>query len=64
MSGSQASSRLTFRRSSRCNASVNCVDVAFANNVIMRDVHGTLLVITRASWSKLIDGVKNGDFDL
>jgi hypothetical protein len=59
-------SALVWRRSSHC-ANSTCVEVAlFDSQVAVRDskdLHGPILLFTRAEWTAFLSGARNGDFD-
>nr|WP_202806423.1 DUF397 domain-containing protein [Kribbella catacumbae] len=61
---------LDFRRSSRCNATNNCVEVAHRPGVgvAIRDSKngptGPVLQFTTREWDDFLDGAKNGEFDV
>ncbi|WP_328990298.1 DUF397 domain-containing protein [Kribbella sp. NBC_01245] len=61
---------LDFRRSSRCNATNNCVEVADrpGGGVVLRDSKdggtGPVLQFSPLEWDRFLDGAKNGEFDL
>lgn len=60
--------RVTWRKSTRSNASGECVEIAeLTNTVAVRDSKnpaGPVLRFTRAEWQAFISGAKDGEFDL
>jgi hypothetical protein len=56
----------TWRRSSACKDSANCVEIAFVGDVaLVRDGKdpGAVLRFDAGEWAAFIEGVRSGEFD-